>query len=163
GSGPHVMQEYHASRAIIDCAAYRHNLDVVRQLVGPTAKVMAVVKSDAYGHGMIPMAEQAVRWGVSMLGVATVEEGVRLRRAGIRQTDWEALPAVIEHRLTLAISDVATAELLGDLAHRANKVVSVHCKIDTGMGRQGFSQETAAQDIQFITRISHIDIEGLLT
>src|SRR5690606_15424491 len=61
------------------------------------------------------------------------------------------------------ISDVATAELLGDLAHRANKVVSVHCKIDTGMGRQGFSQETAAQDIQFITRISHIDIEGLLT
>jgi len=58
---------------------------------------------------------------------------------------------------------VATAETLGEMAHRTNRVVRVHCQVDSGMGRQGFNLETAAQDIQFLTRISHIDIEGIAT
>ncbi|MBI2425145.1 MAG: alanine racemase [Candidatus Hydrogenedentes bacterium] len=164
------MSSLHASRVIVDGAAYRHNLDMVRQLAGPSAKIMAVIKADAYGHGLVPMARYAEQWGVGMLGVATVDEGAQLREAGLSlpvlvlvQPSRDALPAVIEHRLTLAIADVATAELLGELARKAGKVVPVHCKIDTGMGRQGFPQESAVQDIQFITRISHIDIEGLLT
>jgi alanine racemase len=158
------------SRAIIDLAAYRHNLDVVRRYIGERAAIIAVVKANGYGHGLLPIAQEAVSAGVEMLGVATVEEGLHLRVAGIEvpilvlfQPDQEALAAIIEHRLTLMIADVGTAEMLGAMAHKVNRVVRVHCQVDSGMGRQGFALETAPQDIQYLTRISHIDIEGIAT
>ncbi|MBI2431584.1 MAG: alanine racemase [Candidatus Hydrogenedentes bacterium] len=158
------------SRAIVDLQAYRHNIEVVRRYIGENTGIIAVVKANGYGHGLLQIAEQAVRAKVGMLGVATVEEGIRLREAGIEapvlvlfQPDPDALAAIIEHRLTLMLADVATAELLGEMAHRVNRVVRVHCQVDSGMGRQGFALETAAQDIQYLTRISHIDIEGIAT
>ena len=163
------MAELSPSKAIIDLDAYGHNLRAVKTLCGQ-ADVVAIVKANAYGHGAAPMAHAAVAAGARMLGVATVAEGIELRHAGIQapvvvlfQPGREALPAVIEHHLTLVISEVAIAEALGELAHRANRVVPVHCIIDTGMGRQGFGFERAAQDIQHLTRISHIDIEGIAT
>jgi alanine racemase len=158
------------SRAIIDLGAYRHNLGAVRSYIGDKARIIAIVKADAYGHGLVPIAQQAAQEKVAMIGVATVEEGLHLREAGIEtpilvlfQPDSDALGAIIEHRLTLMIADAATAELLGEMAHRVNRVVRVHCQVDSGMGRQGFALETAAQDIQYLTRISHIDIEGIAT
>lgn len=158
------------SRAIIDLEAYRHNLQVVRRYIGDKANLIAVVKANGYGHGLLQVAQEAERAGVAMLGVATVEEGLSLRNAGLDlpilvlfQPDREALSAIIEHRLTLMIADVATAELLGEMAHKVNRVVRVHCQVDSGMGRQGFALESAPQDIQFLTRISHIDIEGIAT
>lgn len=158
------------SRAIIDLAAYAHNLGVVRRFIDPNTGIAAVVKANAYGHGLIPLAKKAVETGVRMLAVASVEEGVQLRRAGITlpvlvmvQPDESALLEVIEHQLTLMVSTVSIAEKLGELAHRHNLVVQVHCKVDSGMGRQGFALASAPRDIQFITRISHIDIEGIAT
>jgi len=158
------------SFATVDLDAYAHNLRAVRDFAGPGAKLMAVVKANAYGHGLVPVARKAVAAGAAMLGVATVEEGMALREAGITapvvllfQPGTDALTAVVEHNLTLVIADRATAENLGDIARRANRVVPVHCQIDSGMGRQGFDIETAATEIQFLTRISHIDIEGLCT
>ncbi len=158
------------SRAIVDLAAYAHNLGVVRRYLGRDTAVAAVVKANAYGHGLIPMAAKAAECGVRMLAVATVDEGVQVREAGISlpvlvmvQPDESALFEVIEHQLTLMLSSVAVAEKLGELAHRHNRVVPVHCKVDSGMGRQGFSMGAAAHDLQFLTRISHIDIEGIAT
>lgn len=159
-----------ASTAIIDLDAYAHNLRVVRELAGPGAAVMAVVKANAYGHGLVPVGKKAAAYGAAMLGVAMVEEGVALREAGIRvpiavlfQPDADALDAVVEHNLTLIVSDVATAEALGEVARRANRVVPVHCMLDTGMGRQGFDAATAETEILRVTRFSHIDIEGICT
>jgi alanine racemase len=158
------------SFATIDLDAYAHNLRVVRDLSGPDAKILAVVKANAYGHGLVPVARKAVATGAAMLGVATVDEGVTLRDAGITapvvvlfQPAIDALPAVVEYGLTLVLADRDTAEHLGEIARKANRVVPVHCQIDSGMGRQGFDIESAANDIQFLTRISHIDIEGLCT
>src|SRR5690606_3189815 len=68
-----------------------------------------------------------------------------------------------EHGLTLVVSDVPTAEQFGRIAQRMNRLVKVHCQIDSGMGRQGFDLANAVQDIQFLTRISHVDIEGVCT
>lgn len=158
------------SRAIVDLAAYRHNLGVVRRYIGDNTGIMAVIKANAYGHGLLEIAQQAIREKVAMLGVATVEEGIRLREAGVElpilvlfQPDSSALEAVIEFGLILMLADVSTAELLGEMAHKVNRVVRVHCQVDSGMGRQGFALETAPQDIQYLTRISHIDIEGIAT
>jgi alanine racemase len=158
------------SRAIIDLAAYAYNLDVVRRFIGEEAHIAAVVKANAYGHGLIPMARKAIECKVRMLAVATVDEGLELRAAGVEapilvmvQPGANALVVTVEQRLTPMISDARTAERLGDIAHRLNRVAPVHCKIDSGMGRQGFSLESAAADLQYVTRISHIDIEGIAT
>jgi alanine racemase len=158
------------SRAIIDLNAYSHNLGIVKEMVPAACRILAVIKADAYGHGAIPIARRALREGVYMLGVATVDEGIALREAGIDapilvmvQITDDAISAVIDYDLRIMVSDADTAERVGDQARRANKVVPVHCKIDTGMGRQGFRIDTAAAEMLFLTRISNIDIEAIAT
>ena len=158
------------SRAIIDLNAYAHNLSVIRGMMPKDSGIVAVVKADAYGHGAVPVAKRAVAEGVSMLGVASVPEAIELREAGItarilvmvQPTEAFIAPA-IEQGLRLTISDVAMGERVGEVARRLNKVVSVHCKIDTGMGRQGFQADRAVNDLFKLTRVSHIDIEGVCT
>lgn len=164
------MSNTASSCAIIDLDAYAHNLGVVRRFTEDQAGIIAVIKANAYGHGLLPVARKAIETGVRMLGVAAVDEGIALREGGIDapvlvmvQPASDVLEAILEYNLTLMVSDVATAERLGELAQRACRVVPLHCKIDTGMGRQGFGIETAADDLQYLTRISHIDIEGIAT
>ncbi|HPO11848.1 MAG TPA: alanine racemase [Candidatus Hydrogenedentes bacterium] len=158
------------SKAIIDLNAYTHNLAVVRRFIGHDAAIAAVLKANAYGHGLVPLAKKAVDAGVRMLAVAIVNEGIQLRQAGIQtpilimvQPDDDTLEEVLEYHLTPMISTTKTAERLGELAHRANRMASIHCKVDSGMGRQGFSLSTAPSDLQYLSRISHIDIEGIAT
>jgi len=158
------------SRAVVDLDAYVRNLGVVRSFVGPRRRIIAVIKADAYGHGAVPVARAALRSGVCMLGVATVPEALVLRQAGIDAPILVMVTPhagefslVVEHRLTLMVSDVATAQRLGELARDAGRIASIHCKVDTGMGRQGFSAEGAPAALQAISRITHIDIEGIAT
>jgi alanine racemase len=158
------------SRAIIDLSAYAHNFEAVRQIIGEGIGIYAVVKANAYGHGLAPMAKKAISSGVERLAVAMVDEGVALREAGVEapilvllQPEESALDAILEYRLTPMVSSVAIALKLGERAQRANRVVQVHCKIDSGMGRQGFSLNAAAEELQRLTRISHLDIEGIAT
>ena len=164
------MNSPYTSRAIIDLSAYEENLHFVRQRIPRECGIMAVVKTNAYGLGLIPIASRAVSAGVEMLAVATVDEGVALREAGITAPilvfvppTSEALPAVIEHELRVMMSTVELTERLGDLARRANKVVPVHCKVDTGMSRMGFAIDEALDALRYMTHISHIDIEGIAT
>jgi alanine racemase len=164
------MSDTWPSRVVVDLNAYGHNLRIVRQLIPPDCGIMAVVKADAYGHGIVPVARRAVKEEVAMLGVTTVEEGLTLRRAGIEapilvlvQPAEEALPPAVEHNLRVLVSDVATAERIGELARRANKVYAIHCKVDSGMGRQGFDIEQAATNLLYLARVSNIDIEGIAT
>ena len=73
----------HPTHAVIDLSAFRHNLGIVRGAIAPSVRIMAVVKSNGYGHGVIPVAKEAVAFGVDFLAVARVDEGIELRRAGI--------------------------------------------------------------------------------
>lgn len=164
------MKSTSATRVIVDLNAYANNLRIVRQMIPGECAIMSVVKADAYGHGAVRIARKALQEGTSMLGVATVDEGIALRDAGIDspvlvmvQPPAEAIGAAVENDLRIMVSDVATAEHIGEHARRLNKVVPIHCKIDSGMGRQGFDIETALNDITFLTRVSHIDIEGIAT
>jgi len=158
------------SRALVNLGAYARNLAIVREHIPRKCGLMPVVKANAYGLGAVPVARRAVDEGAGMLAVGTVAEGAELRDAGIEtpllvtvQPSREALPAVIEYGLRVMVSDVALAERLGELARRANHVVPVHVKVDTGMGRQGLSADEAVDSLRQLTRISHIDIEGIAT
>ena len=164
------MNEAAPSRAVVDLGAYADNLAAIRRMLPNDCGLMPAVKADAYGHGAVPIAKRAVEWGAEILAVATTDEAVALREAGLDcqilllLTPPEPdLPRIIEHHLRLMISDVKAAERVGELARRANKVVPIHCKIDTGMGRQGFAPETAVADLLHLTRISHIDVEAIAT
>lgn len=164
------MSAISPSKAIIDLAAYAENLDVARRYAGGAAHMIAVVKANAYGHGLTQIARRAAESKAHMLGVATLNEGVDLRAAGIEipillmvQPGEDALDAIIEHNLTVMVSTLGFAERLGEAAQRARRVAAVHCKVDTGMGRQGFALGSAPSELQSVTRISHIDIEGIAT
>jgi len=158
------------SKAVIDLGAYAHNLRTIRRMLPKGCGIVPVVKANAYGHGMLRIAKKAVEEDVAMLAVFSVAEGIALREDGIQtpvvvlgQPCDEGLAAALEYNLRLTISERGVAERLGELARRANKVAPVHCKIDTGMGRQGWHVDEAAAEMLYLTRISHIDIEGVCT
>ena len=163
------MNACYPSRAIIDLDAYTFNLNLVRRFSGD-ADLIPIIKANAYGHGLVPIAQAAVRAGAKMLGVATVQEGIELRENSIKipilvlvSPPQKALPLFLQYQLTLTAVDKATAQELGALAHSSGQVAAVHCKIDTGMGRQGIHHEEALETLQFISRITHLDLQGIFT
>jgi alanine racemase len=125
--------------AEIDLGAIRHNVAALAGLIAPS-EVCAVVKADAYGHGDAPVAEVAVEAGATRLAVALVEEGVRLREAGIEapilvlsEPDTGSLPEIARWGLTPTVYSISCIEALESTAPG----VEVHIKIDTGMHRVG--------------------------
>ena len=158
------------STLTVDLLSYSKNLENIRGRLPSGCDIMAVVKADAYGLGAVPIAKRAIEVGVAMLGVASVAEGAELREAGIEapilvmvQPRQDDLPIAVRDKLRLTLSDLQTAEWLGDVARKAKSVASVHCEIDTGMGRQGFAVEEASPGLSDVTRISNVDIEGIFT
>lgn len=157
--------------AIIDLAAIRHNLGVVRALVGPRCRILVPVKADAYGHGAIPIARLCAQSGVDMLGIATVEEGAALREAGVRLPLvllGAVLPAeapdVVRHDLTASLGDAALAAALRQAARRAGRRVPVCIEVDTGMGRVGVHPwEQAAPFILETLQCPELTLEAVFT
>jgi alanine racemase len=126
----------------IDLDAIRENVAILR--AGTTAEVMAVVKGDGYGHGMVPAARAALAGGATWLGVATLDEGLALRRAGFEAPvlAWLHSPGLPLHEGVAAGIDLnaGSGELLAELvsgARRAQRTARVHLKLDTGLSRGG--------------------------
>jgi alanine racemase len=127
------------ARALIDLGALRHNLSVVRALC-PHSRIMAMVKADAYGHGLLPVA-QALR-EADGLAVARLEEALQLRRAGVSQRllllgsllDAGDLEICASERIDVEVHDEATAELV---CRRRGSPLNVWLKLDSGMHRLG--------------------------
>ncbi len=158
------------SRAVIDLTAYLNNLRAIQRMAPNGCQLMPVIKANAYGHGAIPIAKKALEAGAAMFAVATVDEGAALREAGIETPILVTVPpepgqagALVEYGLQVMLSCRKIAERIGELARRANRIVGVHVKVDTGMGRQGFEPETLFDELRAITRISNIDIAGIAT
>lgn len=131
------------TRAIIDLTAVAHNVKLIRERVAP-AEVIAVVKADAYGHGVVPVARAALAAGAEWLAVALVEEGEELRAAGLTvpilllsEPTPEAAERTVTADLTPALYTLPFSEALRRSAAKRNRPVRVHVKADTGMGRVG--------------------------
>lgn len=133
------------SEAVIDLDAIRHNVAALRQ-ASPGAALMAVVKADGYGHGMLPAARAALAGGASWLGVAMLEEAVHLRRAGIdvptlawlwTPGETAQLADAIRADVDVSASAPWAIELIGAVAADLGRPARVHLKIDTGLSRNG--------------------------
>ena len=154
----------------IDLEGLRHNLAQVRNLVGQSTSILAVVKSDAYGHGMAEVALELENQGVQYLGVSTCREGVTLRKKGIKAPilmllglEKDEFSIAIQHSLTPVLyrSDVANG--ISSAALAAGIQVPVHLKVDTGMGRLGVPYSEAENFFKSIKSLRGIRVEGLLS
>jgi alanine racemase len=155
--------------ARVELAALTHNYREAERLAGGR-NILAVVKAQAYGHGAVRIARHLVGLGAHTLGVALVEEGRELREAGITApilVMGALFPgqaeALVRWDLTPAVFTPALADALAQAAQAAGKSVSVHVKIDTGMGRIGITPEAAPPFIEALTRRNVLRVEGIMT
>jgi len=150
--------------------AIRANLAALRTLLAPGVKVLGVVKADAYGHGMVPVARTLESAGADMLGVVMVEEGVALRSASIGapilmmgSLPADEISSLVAHDLVATVAGAATAEEIDREARRAAKVVPVHLKVDTGMNRLGVRAEEAVGVAEAVAGLKHLRLDGVYT
>lgn len=135
------------------------------------AKLMAIIKTDAYGHGAVRSAKALDEIGVYAFGVATPGEALELRRSEIKNPILilgyvfeEYFDRMIENDIDLALFDLNTAKLLNSHAEKLGKKARVHIKADTGMGRIGFQPcDESAEIIKEIAALNNIEIDGMFT
>lgn len=156
--------------AEIDLSHLSFNLNSVRNFISADVACMAIVKADAYGHGAVGCARQLETDGVDWLGVAIPEEGVELRKAGIKIPIlclggfWYGQEnLLLEQNLTPVIFRIENAEWFDEAAKRASRIANIHIKVDTGMGRIGVPFEEIAQFAEHLKRFKNLNIEGILT
>lgn len=154
----------------VNTRSIARNLRHIKSALPPDTQILAVVKADGYGHGAAPVAIRALEEGVSFLGVALVEEGVALRRAGIAAPilfmespfPWQALD-LVKYGLTATVASYESADMLSDAAVVLGKRAKVHVKVDTGMGRLGLSPTATFGLVRHVAKLPGIEIEGIFT
>ena len=160
----------HRVWAEIDLPALRRNIATVRREIGPSPRLMAVVKADAYGHGAVPVAWHALRSGCDALGVGDSAEALQLRDSGITGPILilgaiieEEIPKVVEADVAVSVHSPDLLDLLDGEARRQHRLLRLHLKIDTGMGRLGASPARAVEIAREIQSRRNLELEGLCT
>ena len=152
-----------------------HNFETIRHQVGPKAKLLGVVKADAYGHGAVRVAKHLERLGAGYLAVSNLDECEELRVNGIMLpilmlgfTPADQAERILKNDMTQAVPNLAIAEAYSSAAVHAGGTMKVHIKLDTGMGRLGFQCDDAhfdasLRDILKILTLPGLDVEGVFT
>ncbi len=152
----------------IDLGAIRHNVELLRSI---TARpLMAVIKANGYGHGLIESGQAAQAGGATWLGVARLNEAIWLREAGIELPilvlgfcDPAHVPEAIANRISLAAHHPEIAQAFSDQAISAGGVLNVHAKFDTGMGRLGVFAEEGSAFVHQIQHLPGLKLEAIFT
>lgn len=161
----------HINSIGIDLSALRHNLRLIHGRLRPGTDVLMVVKAEAYGHGMVPVARAIEKDKSAVyLGVSTTSEAFRLREEGIRMPVLimgvippAAAAEVIRRGITSTVSSQEEARVLDAAARRLGKKARVHVELDTGMGRLGVWCEEAVRTLTQIHALGNIELEGVFT
>lgn len=161
--------------AEIDLDALAHNLGVIRAQVGPEAKLLGVVKADAYGHGAVPVAKKLEQLGAAYLAVSNIDEAAELRDGGVAlpilmlgYTPPEQGERIVRIGMTQAVPNLDVARAYDAAAAQAGRKMKVHIKLDTGMGRLGFPCDdtrfdASLRDILAVLELKNLDVEGVFT
>jgi len=156
--------------AEIDLNNLAANFNRIRGRVTPAARVMAVIKANAYGHGAVECAQRLSREGADWFGVALPEEGIQLRAAGIKEPIlllagyWPGQAAAcVQHQLTSVVYRLDMIEALNQAAANAGIVIDVHVKVDTGMGRLGVCFDQLNEFIPGLAQFRNVRIDGIMT
>ncbi len=153
-----IIHNYHAI-----LSTYQKNNDAL-------AKMVPVIKADAYGHGVKQIAALLNKEGVEIFGISDIDEGIELRKLGIKKPILllecplpEQTRQVIKHDLTCVLYSLSFARSLNKRAKKKGKVVDVHIKVDTGMGRFGVWQEEIMKFFKKMQKFNNLRINGILT
>jgi alanine racemase len=156
--------------AEIHLSALRHNCRILQALLPAGASLLGVVKANGYGHGSVPVAKTLFEAGASMLGIASVEEGIELREAAVSgpalvlgDVDADMAAEAHAHGLSAALFRAGQIELFARVGEAAGRRFPVHLKIDTGMGRLGFFPEDVGAVVERLRSERWIAVEGFMT
>ena len=149
----------------------KNNIQEIRRYVGKDTLIMAIVKANAYGHGIITCGRTFLENGADRLGVSILSEGIALRKADINEpilllnyTPYSQYEELIEYNLIPTIYKYDDAKHLSKVAQSLGKVTKIHLKIETGMNRLGLAlDDTTIDDILRITKLDNIEVEGIFT
>ncbi|UYN92089.1 MAG: alanine racemase [Anaerolineales bacterium] len=153
----------------VDLERLQSNLQAIQAHVG-SAKVMPILKANAYGHGLVRVGQYMQELGVGSIGVAYLEEGILLREAGITTPILvlggilgSQAPLFLQHNLTLTVSSTQKLEQVEAAAAAAGVTARVHLKIDTGMERIGVHYYNAESLLEATLKCKHVEVEGIFS
>lgn len=156
--------------AEIDLNNLAANFNRIRRRVTPVARIMAILKANAYGHGAVECAQRLSREGADWFGVALPEEAIQLRAAGIKDPilllagHWPGQAAAcVQHQLTSVVYRLDMIEALDQAARNAGVVIDVHVKVDTGMGRLGVRFDQLNEFVVGLAQFRNVRIDGVMT
>lgn len=161
--------------AEIDLNNLAYNYEIIRTRVGPGAKLLGVIKADAYGHGAVQIARHLEKLGAAYLAVSNIDEAEELRAAGVSlpilmlgYTPADQAERILRLDMTQCVPDLEVARAYDAAGKRLGKRMKVHIKLDTGMGRLGFPCDEAhfsgsLRDILAVLALENLDAEGIFT
>lgn len=163
--------KYYRAQAKVYLNAIHHNILAIKSKLDNNTKLMVIVKADAYGHGAVPIAKALDEIGIDAYGVATIEEAIELREAGIKKsililgfTPQEQCELIVKYDITQTVFQFDMAKALSEVAKAHGKTAKIHLKIDTGMSRIGFSvSEESIAEIRRILELDNVYIEGIFS
>ena len=154
----------------VDLRALEFNYRQIQKRIPKGVKLLAVVKADAYGHGAVPVSLKLEKLGVEYLGVAIPEEGVELRKGGVKASILVLggifggeVDQIFRFRLTPVVFRMDSLKLLSREAERRRRKMKVHLKVDTGMGRLGVPLHLWPDFLREVRRFPRIEAEGILS
>ncbi|HSB45486.1 MAG TPA: alanine racemase [Nitrospira sp.] len=160
----------HTTYATISLAALSHNLSQIQGRLSGGCGIIAVVKANAYGHGAVDISRTLIRQGISRLAVASVQEGLALREAGITAEILVLVDMFDDHveelvtrRLTPVVTDQRLLPALAKAAEAKQVSLPIHIKVDTGMSRLGFPPEDLATLLDALLSWKSLRVEGFMT
>lgn len=166
------MKHYSRVYASIDLDAIRHNLESMKKNIAKDTKIIAVIKTDGYGHGAVPIAQEIEDYEYLFgYAVATSDEAMQLRKNGIKKpllilgyTFEESYEELIENEVRMAVFKYDMAKEISDAAVRLKKNAIIHIKADTGMSRIGIKPDRSGADlVKQIAALPNITVEGIFT
>ncbi len=153
----------------VDLGRILSNLDALRLKIRPYTRVMAVIKANAYGHGLVPVAK-ALEGKVDFLGIGSLKEATILREQAVTTPLFlfgrllkDQISLALQMNLTLTVSSLEEASQISEAAKLLSKEVTVHAKVDTGMGRLGIPLRDAAGEIEKMAGFPALRLEGIYT
>lgn len=156
--------------ADINLTALYKNFETLKKRINEKSLTMIVVKADAYGHGLVQISREVIKLGADRLGVATVEEGVKLRKAGITHPihllgsfPFNQVEEVVLNNLIASVSDEILAMEINNQSKKLNKKTKVHLKINSGLNRFGINPKNTLSFCENYYSLPHLVWEGIYT
>ena len=159
------------TKLYVNLDKFQSNIKSIKSLIGSQTQIMAILKANAYGHGLAELVEPAISAGVSYIGVATLKEAITVREQNksvpiliLGYTPEHLFDVVVENKITQTIFDLDSAKKLNDISSLRGHKTNIHIKVDTGLHRLGFPDiSKSIDDICSITKMENLSIEGIFS